>query len=697
MDLDRLDNAYRRYGFRVSGDRGVRVYTSTAGYIPVAEIVPLTRDADVEGKKRTHEHAGFACRTQHYSAPEEAEFQLFKAFFHVEATRARLGRDIDSFLKTQDRALGGKYRYVPCPYLLDDAPDQDLTVVQIVAGRAASVGPALVIVEAAAGHGKTCTAYELLGTLLSGSDAVLPLFVELSRNRTAKIFKYVLLDEIDRNFSHLSREVVEAEIAAGRVPLIIDGFDELLARGQDDPDAFEECQSMLGTIGELLKDNAKIVVTTRKSAIFSGDRFNDWIAESSARFSITRICLQPPRLSDWLSEERLSELRSRDLPVEDLGNPVLLTFLKNAPDAVFREATVSTDSLVDKYLTSLLDRELERQNLRIPADQQIQIYTSLAWEMLELNFNSESREFIADVILAGSESILTKSLSYYRVSERPSTRALADTLAGHALLDRVGRSADRVGFINDFVFGLFLGRAIVERADKDWLGPYDLILTAVTAFRTLGTSARKALLDKLQYAHGLFGTQDQLMTDVYLAGRDVRRFEQATFERMVFRRCELGSVMMTDCVFSNCVFEDVVFRNLDKVGFLACSFRRCTTPAFEGEHGLNWAFECKEFEGDCLQGILSNPSPTPAILSISTRQRVLEQFWPPGRARAMVQLQVRTLFKGFSQGEQRSVAEAIDELRRDGLIDLYGGSARLTLARMGEIVLELGRDHGVPE
>lgn len=84
------------------------------------------------------------------------------------------------------------------------------------------------MIEAAAGFGKTCTAYELLREIIVNNIGKIPLFSELSRNRQAKIFRYVLLDEIDRSFPLLSSALVRNEIRAGNVPVILDGFDELL-------------------------------------------------------------------------------------------------------------------------------------------------------------------------------------------------------------------------------------------------------------------------------------------------------------------------------------------------------------------------------------------------------------------------------------------------------------------------------------
>ena len=134
--------------------------------------------------------------------------------------------------------------------------------------------------EAAAGYGKTCTVYEILNNLLNQENLQLPLFVELSKNRNARLFRYVLQDEIDKKFTKLSYNLVVREIKERRIPLVIDGFDELIEqKGRILEDSDERSLSMLSTIAELLDEDSKawILLTTRNSAIFSGDLFEEWV------------------------------------------------------------------------------------------------------------------------------------------------------------------------------------------------------------------------------------------------------------------------------------------------------------------------------------------------------------------------------------------------------------------------------------
>ena len=88
-------------------------------------------------------------------------------------------------------------------------------------------------------------------------------------------------------FLDLNSNLVKAEVQNGNVPIILDGFDELLHRTNEN--TYENTEPMLSTIGELLKKHAKIILTTRRTAIFDGDEFHNWMDEHSDDFKIIRV------------------------------------------------------------------------------------------------------------------------------------------------------------------------------------------------------------------------------------------------------------------------------------------------------------------------------------------------------------------------------------------------------------------------
>lgn len=199
-----------------------------------------------------------------------------------------------------------------------------------------------------------------------------PIFTELSKNRKAAVFRYVLLDEIDRKFSSLSSKLVISEIQGGKVPLIIDGFDELISRSNpsmktDNNYDDEDAQTMLDTIAELFQGDCKtkMVLTSRKSAIFTGELFKEWIEKKLPNCNVTRISIEEPTVRDWLGYEKTTFLEKQSIPFASIINPILLAFMRSLPFAKFEERCSNEEQVISYYFDSLLSREQERQALQL--------------------------------------------------------------------------------------------------------------------------------------------------------------------------------------------------------------------------------------------------------------------------------------------------------------------------------------------
>jgi hypothetical protein len=217
-----------------------------------------------------------------------------------------------------------------------------------------SVRPLLIIVEAAAGFGKTSTAYELLNTYSTVTENFRPFLMELSKDRTASNFRYLLLSQIEQNFDILLKnDIVIYNIKQGRIPLIIDGFDELLSKDLDDGamDAkFSDVETMLSTIADLLTDKSKVILTTRKTAIFSGENFADWIyqkIDDKYDFDVIRYQLDNPSIENWLTPERYKMIPQN--VANSLSNPVLLSYLRYIDNNEFGKVVNAPFTLVNSY------------------------------------------------------------------------------------------------------------------------------------------------------------------------------------------------------------------------------------------------------------------------------------------------------------------------------------------------------------
>lgn len=335
---------------------------------------------------------GYHAKQQRFKSIEQAESYLFQGFFNTQTTANDINRRYAEFATNQVKHYGNsgiKYQYISMPYSLysesaEDTINGTSDIISAIKEAINRKGAHLVIVEAAAGFGKTCTAYEVYKSFLNSSDYQKPIFTELSRNRDAKQFKYILWSEIDKEKDTTAKqELVVYNIKKGKIPLIIDGFDELLSKNIDNGKAgqlneFEQVETMLSTIGDLLTDEAKIILTSRKTAIFAGAEFGDWIDSYNGNFDVVRFQLEKPNIKQWLSTERYDEIIGKNVPLDSISNPVLLTYLRNISKEDFSNLLVYPERITDKYFEYLLNREKERQNLIIPWEHQMQMFENLA-------------------------------------------------------------------------------------------------------------------------------------------------------------------------------------------------------------------------------------------------------------------------------------------------------------------------------
>src|SRR5690625_1972410 len=113
--------------------------------------------------------------------------------------------------------------------------------------------------------------------------------------------------------------MVQREIRSGRIPLIIDGFDELLHLDREGgaEDKHSNVEPMLRTLNSILQGHAKVLITTRRTAVY-GSAFDDWIDDlvDSKEISVFRFELQEPRIEDWIGIERKKAIERSGIPLE---------------------------------------------------------------------------------------------------------------------------------------------------------------------------------------------------------------------------------------------------------------------------------------------------------------------------------------------------------------------------------------------
>lgn len=589
-EIDKLFLSYNFCLYHKSNDK-YRIYTLRYGMYHAVEILRLVEDVDITNIKNEFTEIGYAINVQDFKDQEQIEEYLFEGFFIKTPLGNELKHKYDVFVNKQLSNLpeNSTYKYIESSFNLivqdenrnsienksyNGLTDYKLTD-KINHYLSNTKGAIFIIIEAPAGFGKTCTANEILNTFSTKESKKLPLFTELSRNREARIFKHILLNEIDTQFPDgIKQNIVLEQITKGRIPLIIDGFDELISKENQK----EDVESMLTTIVELLKGDAKIVITSRKTAIFHSEEFLNTVYNSENEFSLAQFEIKEPTIENWLNNERIKLIENSQFPLSTIANPVLLSYLRNIHiDKLNKYLSNTSDkNLIDYYIEYLLKREQERQNIKLENDDQLKIYRKLIRFFTEFDITSETKETIKEFIKDYNIDLLKSSLSKYTAEEKPSLDDLVETLANHAFLDK--KAKDNIGFVNDFIFGLLVGENLIlkryqkHHADYKKLIPQDFAIKAIQAFK--GQNSEKINLLWNEFDESFPYSSDFFFDLDYYFNKPFNRHYQNLFisDKIIKDVVFNGDSKFENAIFSNCIFKNVKF-NLDN--FVSCTFQNC--------------------------------------------------------------------------------------------------------------------------
>ncbi|NYE27676.1 hypothetical protein HDE78_000601 [Rhodanobacter sp. K2T2] len=682
---DELIKAYQRYGFtlqrRTANDEAL-VFTLKTGYFDNAEIIKLNPNFQADDLFAEFSASGYACTIRNATTPKQAEEELFNGFFSVESTRARLIDEYTRFTATLVKPYGDKatYEYIKAPYQIDGLAGEK-TAPEEVLSRMDTDHPVLFLIEAAAGFGKTCTAQEI-SQLLTCTAKRLPLYAELSRNRQARIFRYILLDEIDRTFPLLSSKLVQTEIKNGRISVILDGFDELLRKGEDSED-FDNKEPMLETVSELLTGKAKIIITTRRTVLFDGDEFHQWLERHINDFSVVRIRIQEPKINDWLPYERVESLRQAGLDIEAMANPVLLSYLRCIDEESFAQASSNPERIVQSYFEYMLDRERERQDLRMTVEMQGGVLRRISEDMVRNGYTAEERDYIIKVVLENCSKEIEASRNQYSISDKPTREEVANKLASHALLDRSVADSTKIGFVNEFALGNYVAESIL--ADPEWLGDDPrFIEPAVKSYAPRANASRKCLYDGLRASLPFLDTLAKIEISTDLIGQMPSDLINDSVEGLELFSISIGSVGLKSFQFSDSIFKNCNFiaSGLDQVTFLNCKFFDCEVvgKSFGGPvyilGGGSWPDINSRLDNSIVRDEEVIAPDRHKVAEIS----ILKRFWPAGDP--IDQKPTRPIYKPMKYLCQNS-----DEFTS---VELFSAVERLTKAG---ILAEMSRSH----
>lgn len=702
LERNKVKKSYERYGFseKPSSEKGVLVFSIRTGHYHNADIIPLDPDINVSKTLREYQELGYACQTKAYYSISEIETALFSGFFNVELTRQRLMRDYKDFTESlvKVHSDNATYAYIKTQYYVNNKVGE-LTVIQEVMDRLDEKKPILFLVEAAAGFGKTCSAYELVKEIINTRENQLPLFSELSRNRQAKIFRYVLLDEIDRSFPLLSSLLVRSEIKSGKVPVILDGFDELLHESAtDETKNYESTEPMLDTISELLTNKAKVVLTTRRTAIFDGDEFHQWIENHENDFDVIRLRIQEPQVEDWLPEERLESIYTAGFPIENLSNPVLLSFLRCISDEEFLQVSEDSTKIVDKYFNSMMERERKRQDLMMTPSEQYEILKKISNDMIEFDYTSESRDYIYLLILEKNQHLIDRTRRFYPIDTRPTTDELVNKLTSHALLDRKGKDSQGIGFVNEFVLGNFCADNIISDNTMEWDGDKRFIEPAIQSYLPRASDERNMLWESLKFVLEFINGCDKIRYNFMLTNEMRMELNAETVEELNLVNAKLGNVRnIVDTVFIGCKFSDCMFfiNNIKNTTFINCDFYQCTVDSDGNENGDIHFAGCNADNGFITLISYEEEEPEESYDTglDESEKYVLEKFYPKGSQTFHKHRAIGAICSQNKLFSHYEIMKAIERLKKKGYLSIPDKRSflEINIDLIGEVKLALGR------
>lgn len=703
MNIKKIEQIYSTYGFEINRDEDdLAIFLYKKGRYFGVDIILLqdlkaNKDKALKIKEQ-YSQMGYAVNIKSGISEDDIELELFKSFFSYESTRNRLKKKYNDFVIKQTKSLlGNHYQYIGSPFELFDGDiggtSKDLleNIFKILQRSE----PQLIILEAAAGYGKTCAAYEILNKLINQENKIIsPLFTELAKNRGAKIFRYILLDEIDIEFPTLNSELVISEIKKGRIPLIIDGFDELLEKvnvsNVDISTGFDEIETMLDTIGNLLEHNAKIILTTRKTAIFNGNEFEKWFLKWEDRFSVSRFSIKEPKIKDWLGQKRFAIARDNNVPIQYIANPVLLTYLKNVDDEEFAMQIENPDLLINQYFDKMLEREQERQHLIITVDKQYEIFKNVARMLIEFDISVESKEFFKEIIADQNHKLLEYTRTLYSGHDKPSLDNLVDTLATHALLDRKGRDDSQIGFINDFVFGIFIGEIIIETPVEVISRDYSFYMLdlACTAYKVQNRENKFSLWKKVDEVKDKLQPVSIFNYDIILREKLVRDYSEltiydTTFFNINFEDFEVKNTIFLNCYFKSCLFDVNILKG---ISFVDCTFDGCTVSNnnFLDSGSEISTVKCKLKDCEILENYIYHRDQTNLFTDFESE--ILRKTMEISDSRSQ---HIMHLLHRFEKTQQKSVMRSIDSLVERDFMKLRGGQVGININKLSIIKAEI--------
>lgn len=441
---------------------------------------------------------------------------------------------------------------------------------------------------------------------------------------------------------------------------------------------------MLSTIVELLTDNAKIIITSRKTAIFNSEEFHNWMLDRDIDYSLVKVTISEPSIQNWLPKERLEIVQSKDFPVEQIANPVLLTYLRYVSLDALRSLMIENKSIVESYFNFLLVREQTRQNLLIEPETQLRIFRKLVRFLTEWDVKSESKELIKEIILVYNKTILEETKRKYTPDKRPRTDQLADILSNHAFLDR--KEKGMIGIVNEFVLGTLVGENLLRgkyfQYNEQFYNHISQMyaMLSVQAFQVQPKDTKLRLWEVFNQYPFPYEPQFYFKIDIDFKNEVTRNYEDATLEGFYLKDfsflkvLQFKTTIFTECTFVDCIFSLSAFHNSS---FVNCKFYNCQLNDGEFSYSDKYftLYGCTD-NNDFEQKIY-DCADSENIEYLDLEKEILELYFRIGSLKPRHR-QLSYIKQEMNDFDYKSVAKTLHKLKSDELIYLDGDLTHLT-------------------
>ncbi|WP_049365622.1 NACHT domain-containing protein [Haemophilus parainfluenzae] len=713
LNAENLISKYKKYGFEYKksySNDSYLTFTFKSGFFHNAEIIKITSQANNSDENHINEvredlrKLGYSEKFTENLSFEEIENELFNGFFDVENWKKRIFSEYKTYTEKIINIYSDKesleYKYIDSPYsILNQKEEPKDSIIDDIIKKINESGTKLILIEAPAGFGKTSTSYELLNKLALDETKPIPFFTEFSRDRQAKIFSHVFVREVDRVFSQVKSSLVEDELKNGRIVMILDGFDELLSEtSQPQGEAnknYENAEPMLETIGDLLSNEAKIIITSRRSAIFDDYVFEEWLDRFHNKFEFIRYRIDSPKIDDWLTNERKKSLEDVGISINSMANPVLLSYLRFLKEDNFNDLCKEPNKIVDQYFYSMLERERERQNLLMSPEKQNEILTLLAADMCENDYTSDLKENIITFFKEKALNILEETRKLYKFGDRPSLDSLCNTLSNHAFFNRNNQDNTKLEFINEFILGNYIAEGILK-SNGDWMANNErFVEPAVISYLPRTSLCKAELWDSLRSMIDFLDISIQMKFEFYLLNKiKWERYNETSISSIELSNVNIfNQSNLKEITFSNCIFydSDFYFKNIGKATFINCKFYNCKSINHNDNILILNCFSNNEF----IESI-EFESEEISYNNDEIAKFILSKFWKLGSDKIeRIHIPLASIFKQIIQkGYNRDdvIIKLKNLKRKEILLDANdGGYITLNTQKISEIKEILGK------